>query len=173
MDIDFLSLNKRYIKNQCFCFCIFRRNLIKQVTHSGTNPTSSPGRFSLALDPTSKAREKHPEDKVGTNPRSLLTERLVAFAHSHNTGAVSAHPLLIRMAQQSDPKSGAFNCRGELKAPHQTQTPHNISYAYSSPQWTLLLVAQGPPQGRFQLTTEHTSRTPLSKIPALVPVKVS
>ena len=109
---------KDTIKNQCFCCCIFRRNLTKQVTHSGTNPTSSPGHFSLALDPTSKASEKHPGDEVGTNPRSLLPERLVAFAHSHNTGAVSAHPLLIRMAQQSDPKSGAFNCRGELKAPH-------------------------------------------------------
>ena len=119
MDIDFLSLNKRYNKKSVFLLLHFQEKPYK--TSDNTQAPTQPhpqGTFPWLLDPTSKASEKHPGDEVGTNPRSLLPERLVAFAHSHNTGAVSAHPLLIRMAQQSDPKSGAFNCRGELKAPH-------------------------------------------------------
>ena len=43
---------------------------VSLYSHGSSAPTSSPGRFSLALEvgPTSKAREKRPGDEVASAP---------------------------------------------------------------------------------------------------------
>ena len=63
----------------------------------GRFPTSSPGRFSLALGPAPKAREKRPGDEVGRFQKSLV-ESLFAFPLGSPSAFVSFLPRRLWLA---------------------------------------------------------------------------